>query len=141
VARDRGFEYAVARDDPAELRARIVHFFRIPALHVVRIRAVTASGRLVNDVGGPFVLAPASAPVRLRGRRVGTVTLSVQDDAGYIKLMERFTGAAVALRAGDTVVPGSAAIAARLRLGFEVSRFPSGPLEVTLAPGATPIGS
>lgn len=73
----------------------------------MRIRAVTAGGRLVNDVGGPYVLAPASAPVRSRGHVVGRVTLSIQDDTGYIKLTHRFTGAAVVLRTLAGEVPGS----------------------------------
>jgi hypothetical protein len=80
VAADPGFERAVADADPTALRAAIVRFFRDPSLHVVRIRAVTATGTLINDVGGPFVLAPASAPVRANGRVVGRVTLAIQDD-------------------------------------------------------------
>jgi hypothetical protein len=107
VAGDRGFIRAVATDDPAALRAAIVRFFRDPTLHVVRIRAVTAGGKLVNDVGGPYVLAPASASVRSNGRVIGRVTLSIQDDAGYIKLMHRFTGADVILRTAAGEVPGS----------------------------------
>ena len=47
------------------LRAEIVHLFRDRTLHVVRIRAVTAAGKLVNDVGGPYALAPASTPLHL----------------------------------------------------------------------------
>lgn len=135
VAGDAGFARAVADDDPERLRAAIVRFFRDPSLHVVRIRAVTATGRLVNDVGGPYVLAPASAPVRLQGRTVGRVTLSIQDDTGFIKLMHRFTGADVVLRTPPGPVPGSIAPApgrSYQAFAFTAEAFPSGPLEISL---------
>jgi|SRR3954470_3205931 len=113
LAHDRGFVRAVTRRDRAALRARIVHFFRIRDLHIVRVRATTATGRLVGDVGGPYVLAPASRTIRgARGHSLGRVTLSVQDDAGYIKLMRRFTGSRVVLRTSSGVVPGSARVPA-----------------------------
>jgi hypothetical protein len=140
VAHDRALIAAVQADDPAALRAEIVHLFRDRTLHVVRIRATTASGRLVNDVGGPYVLAPATR--RLRGG--GRVTLSVQDDTGYIKLVHRFTGVRVMLNApGGIVVPGSAALdplpdggRGDWRQSYTVTAFPDGPLRVTLAPPA-----
>ena len=88
------------------------------------MRATTAGGHLVGDVGGPYVLAPASRAIRApNGRLLGRVTLSVQDDAGYIKLMRRFTGADVVLRMGSRIVPGSARPPALLRaLGSAVER-------------------
>jgi hypothetical protein len=114
------------------VRAEIVRFFGDPHLHVVRIRATDASGRLIDDVGGPYVLAPASAAVRLDGRRVGTVTLSIQDDTGYIKLMRRFTGAAVELRAANGPVPGSTRPRGHV-FSFAATAFPSGPLRISLS--------
>ncbi len=132
VARDPRFVHAVVNHDPVALRAQIVRFFREPSLHVVRIRATDARGRLVNDVGGPYVLAPASMAVRSHGRRVGTVTLSIQDDAGYIKLLHRFTGAAVALRTPAGPVPGSEPLSGPI-FSFTASAFPSGPLQISLA--------
>jgi hypothetical protein len=132
VAGDRGFIRAVATDDPAALRAAIVRFFQDPSLHVVRIRAVTSDGKLVNDVGGPHVLAPASAPVRSNGRVIGRVTLSIQDDTGYIKLMRRFAGAAVTLRTPAGPVPGSYASPTYQAFSFAAQAFPSGPLRISL---------
>jgi hypothetical protein len=149
VATDARFARAIATDDPVALRAAIIRFFRTRSLHVVRVRATTAAGRLVGDVGGPFVLCPASRTVRdAHGRAIGTVTLSVQDDTGYIKLMRRFTGAAVVLRTaagtvpGSTLMPGPAAIPPRGTLTwrgrtfdtytFTTGAFPSGPLHVAL---------
>ena len=133
VARDRRFAAAVARDDPVALRAAIVRFFRTHSLHVVRVRATTVSGRLVGDVGGPFVLAPASSAVREPGGRVvGRVTLSVQDDTGYIKLIRRFTGAGVAMRTAAGAVPGSTRAGSAPAFTFTATAFPRGALTVAL---------
>jgi hypothetical protein len=147
VTNDPAFVRAVQARDPAALRAQIVHFFGIHRLHIVRVRATTASGRLVGDVGGPDVIAPTSRTIRdARGRAVGRVTLSVQDDTGYIKLMRRFTGAAVVLRTSSGVVPGSttapSGIPARgavvvggrryATFAFTTRAFPARPLHVAL---------
>jgi hypothetical protein len=139
VASDPAFVRAVRTRDAARLRAAIVRFFGVHRLHIVRVRAATAGGRLVGDVGGPWVLAPASRPVRgAGGRVVGRVTLSIQDDAGYIKLMRRFTGAGVILRTAAGIVPGSSRIpdgAAADRFAhasFATRAFPAGRLAVEL---------
>jgi hypothetical protein len=136
VALDRRFRRAVATRDPAALRAAIVRFFRDRTLHVVRIRATTPGGALINDVGGPYVLAPVSRTVRdARGRVLGRVTLSVQDDSGYVKLVHRFTGAGVALRTPIGPVPGGVTLPTRAvtPLRYTVRAFPSGRLAVTLS--------
>ena len=146
VATDPAVVRAIRDGDAAAMRAATIRFFRIPSLHIVRVRATTARGRLVNDTGGPFVLAPASRAVRGRGGRVlGRVTLSVQDDAGFIKLMQRFTGAGVVLRTRSGIVPGSSAadghtargtVTAGGRrsatFGFTTTPFPGGRLSVAL---------
>jgi hypothetical protein len=59
--------------------------------HVVRIR-VSVDGSLLKDVGGPYVLGPISAPLRRHGHTIGTVTLSIQDDEGYLRLARRLAG-------------------------------------------------
>jgi hypothetical protein len=135
VSADQSFVRAVEVRDAAALRAAIVRFFEARQLHIVRVRAVTANGRLVGDVGGPYVLAPASRSIRVRGRVVGRVTLSIQDDAGFVKLMRRFTGAAVVLRAGGRVLPVSARPAGGGRVprfAFATRAFPAGRLDVAL---------
>jgi hypothetical protein len=138
VARDRRFVAAVARDDPVALRAAIVRFFRTPSLHVVRVRATTADGRLVGDVGGPFVLAPASTTVRAAdGRIVGRVTLSVQDDTGYMKLVRRFTGFGVVMRTATAEVPGSSPAGGPPAFGFAATAFPGGALNVAVVSSST----
>ncbi|HEV7753274.1 MAG TPA: hypothetical protein VGO71_17125 [Baekduia sp.] len=149
VATDPQLRAAVAHDDGATLRTAIVRLFGNRTLHVVRVRATTTGGRLVGDVGGPYVLSPASRTVRgATGRPLGTVTLAIQDDTGYIKLMHRFTGADVLLRTGAGPVPGSslapgpATIPARGAVTYRGRRFdayrftarafPHGPLTVAL---------
>lgn len=142
VAGTRAFQDAVAAHSASALRAQIVRFFADPHLHVVRIRATDPSGALIGDVGGPYALAPASAPVRRGGRQIGTVTLAVQDDTGYIKLLHRFTGAAVALKAPNGPVPGSDLLPSgggRQQVAYTVGAFPSGPLDVTLS--VPPLGA
>jgi hypothetical protein len=59
--------------------------------HVVRLR-VSAGGRLLSDVGGPYVLAPVSAPLMQDGHEIGSLELSVQDDEGYLRLTRRLAG-------------------------------------------------
>jgi hypothetical protein len=151
VAADPRVVAAVAHDRPAALRAAIVALFRDPTLHVVRIRATRAGGRLVGDVGGAYVLAPASAAVRSGGRVIGRVTLSIQDDTGYMKLMHRFTGAQVVLRTAAGQVPGSTLAPGPARLpgdgrvtyrgttyrvvSFTGRAFPSGAVRISLLVG------
>ena len=80
--------------------------------------------------------------MRRAGHRIGTVTLAVQDDTGYIKLLSRFTGAAVALQAPNGPVPGSDQLpsgAGRQQVRYTVGVFPSGPLDVTLS--VPPLGA
>jgi hypothetical protein len=136
VATDHGFRVAVADRDPVALRAAIVRFFRTRSLHVVRIRATDAHGRLIGDVGGPYVLSPISGAVDDgQGHRVGRVTLSVQDDSGYVKLLHRFTGVAVALRRGSRTIPQSDRLPgkARARATLTATAFPAGRLKIVLA--------
>ncbi len=115
VGNDPRFARAVAADDPTALRAQIVRFFRDPRLHVVRIRA-TRHGRLVNDVGGPDVLAPASGPVdpaRPHGRPRHAV------DPGRRRLPQ----APAPLHRRDVALTGTQPL-------LRVPRFPAGTLEV-----------
>ncbi len=79
---------AVARQDPAATREAIESLLNE---HIVRLR-VSAAGKLLADVGGPYVLAPVSAPLRLNGRTIGSFVLSIQDDEGYLRLTRRLAG-------------------------------------------------
>ncbi len=80
---------AVAHRDPAATRAAI---FGLLNHHIVRMRVSSGDGRLLSDVGGPYVLAPVSAPLRLDGRTIGSFVLSIQDDEGYLRLTRRLAG-------------------------------------------------
>jgi hypothetical protein len=63
-----------------------------PAWHIVRLRVLDSSGRLLADVGGPYVIAPVSGTLRSGGHLVASFVMSVQDDAGVTKLETHFVG-------------------------------------------------
>jgi hypothetical protein len=108
-------------------------------------RRVSVGGRLLRDVGGPYVLAPVSGVLRAGGRTIGSFVLSIQDDEGYLRLAKRLGGMYVLMYMGPTLVknslgpapgsvPESGSYTYRGR-GFRVftlnaSAFPSGPLRV-----------
>ncbi|MGA2454893.1 MAG: hypothetical protein ABSG93_15370 [Solirubrobacteraceae bacterium] len=79
---------AVAHREPAATEAAIKALLNE---HIVRLR-VSAAGQLLSDVGGPYVLAPVSAQLRLHGRTIGSFVLSIQDDEGYLRLTRRLAG-------------------------------------------------
>lgn len=139
------FQRAVAAHDAAATRAAIVGFFG-EHIHVVRVR-VTVGGHLLEDLGGPFVLAPVHGTVRSGGRVVGQFEMAIQDDAGYLKLAHLFTGAEVLMRTGarqvmGTLSPGPASVPDRGPVtyggrsyeaySFTGEAFPSGPLRLSL---------
>jgi hypothetical protein len=115
--------------------------------HIVRLR-VTHGSSVLADVGGPYILAPAGGTLRLHGRAIGRYVLSVQDDLGYVKLVTRFLGVPLVMRAGSQPVPvqGLAAGPGRIpdlgpvsyrgrsyeAFSFDARSFPDGPLRVSL---------
>ena len=60
--------------------------------HIVRLRVLDTSGRILADVGGPYVIAPVSGVLRSGGHVVGSFAMSVQDDVGVTKLETHFVG-------------------------------------------------
>ncbi len=153
IEADPAFQQAVAERDTRAIRAAIVSFFAAH-IHVVRVRAygVEPSGaqRLLYDLGGPFVLAPVHGSVRSGGRLVGRFSFAIQDDAGYLKLAHRFTGAQVLMRTssrqvmgtlqpGPTQVPKRGLISYRGNhyavYSFTGTAFPSGVLRISLLLG------
>ncbi len=88
VQHNRALLAAVVRRDPEATRLAIDQLLN---QHIVRMR-VSAGGMLLADVGGPFVLAPVHATLRLHGRTIGSFVLSVQDDEGYLRLARRLAG-------------------------------------------------
>jgi len=81
---------AVAARNPVATRQAVVGLVYGHS-HIVRLR-VSAGGHLLSDVGGPYVLAPVQAPLRLHGKRIGELVLSIQDDEGYLRLAKRLVG-------------------------------------------------
>jgi hypothetical protein len=79
---------AVAARDAVATRAAVAALLHH---HIVRLR-VSAGATLLSDDGGPFVLAPVRAELRLHGRRIGSFVLSIQDDEGYLRLAGRLAG-------------------------------------------------
>lgn len=98
MERTPAFIDAVTARSTTAVRAAIVGFFA-SHIHVVRVR-VTVAGRLLYDLGGPYVLAPVHGTLRSGGRVVGDFEMSIQDDAGYLELAHLFTGAEVLMRVG-----------------------------------------
>jgi hypothetical protein len=150
IEADTSFQHAVANREEPAIRAAIVSFFAAH-IHVVRVRvyAVEPSGaeRFLYDLGGPYVLAPVSGVLRSGAREVGRFSFAIQDDAGYVKLAHRFTGAEVLMRRASTQVmgtldPGPPHVPDRGALDYNGKRyeaysftgvaFPSGPLRISL---------
>jgi len=153
IEADPAFQRAVVARDTSAIRAAIVGFFA-DHIHVVRVRAFASepSGaqRFLYDLGGPYVLAPVHGVVRSGGRLVGRFSFAIQDDAGYLKLAQRFTGAEVLVRTGPnaerqvmgTLKPGPAHVPDRGTVSYRGRRyeaysftgeaFPSGALRISL---------
>ncbi len=137
---------ALASNNEAAVYAAVHTIVYTPHWHIVRLRVVKA-GHVLADVGGPDVIAPVSGALGWKGRTVGTYVMSVQDDAGYVKLVSRFIGVPVDLYrngsflmgtltpAPSKVSPGSSAHVGAS--SYEVhllsaGAFPSGTLGVAL---------
>jgi protein-disulfide isomerase-like protein with CxxC motif len=88
VQADQPLLAAVARHEPAATKTAVE---RLLNQHIVRLR-VSAVGHVLADVGGPYVLAPVTAPLVLGGRTIGSFVLSIQDDEGYLRLTRRLVG-------------------------------------------------
>jgi hypothetical protein len=146
VERSPAFRAAVSAGDAQATRAAIIGFFRAH-LHIVRVR-VERAGRLLVDVGGPYVLAPIPGVIRgPHGEVVARFELAIQDDLGFTILARAFTGAQTLMRIGQrqvmgTLRPGPARIPDRgpvsyrgvayQAYSFNGEAFPSGPLRISL---------
>jgi hypothetical protein len=143
VQHDRALLRAVARRDPGATRLAVDALLN---QHVVRLR-VLAGGRLLADVGGPYVLGPRRATLRLGGRTIGTIVLSIQDDLGYLLLAHRLAGLQVVIYRGGRIVmnslgphPPAAPRGGSLRyrgrryrvFTVDATAFPSGPLRISV---------
>jgi hypothetical protein len=122
IASDRILLSALAGGDvaaaQAEANAQLLsaanHFAHVTRIGVVRGGRVLVNATLNSD--GTFVVAPARRDLRLHGRRLGTLLVSIQDVTGFVKLVHRQTGADVVARGAAGQVRSSLAAATQLRL-------------------------
>lgn len=96
---------ALASSNAQAVHRAVYSIVYTPHWHIVRLR-VSQNGHVLADVGGPYILAPISGSLTVNGRKVGTYTMSVQDDVGYVKLVSRFIGVPIDLY-GTPHPPGS----------------------------------
>ncbi len=74
---------------------------------------------LVNatvNADGVFVVAPGMRVLRLHGRPLGTLLVSIQDVTGFVKLVHNLTHAQVLVRGASGRVRASLGAATRVRL-------------------------
>jgi hypothetical protein len=143
VQHNRALLTAVAHGEPEATRLAIDNLLNE---HIVRLRVLDGAGKLISDVGGPYVLAPVRAALRLNGRAIGSFVLSIQDDMGYRLLAQRLAGLDVVMYRGSQVVmssfsPPPAHVpttgpfthkgATYRAFTFHAEAFPSGPLRIT----------
>ena len=72
----------------AAVRALVYH----PIWHIVRLRVLDPAGRVLADIGGPYIIAPVPGVLRSGGRTIGSFLMSVQDDVGFTKLESHAAG-------------------------------------------------
>lgn len=117
IGRDSILLSALARGDVAAAQAEADAQLLSGAnhlAHVTRISVVRGQRALVNatlNSDGSFVVAPARRDLRLRGRRLGTLMVSIQDVTGFVKLVHRRTRAEVVVRGAGGQVRASLAAA------------------------------
>jgi hypothetical protein len=100
IARDRALLAALSTGNETALRAAALRQLFDPGKHVVRL-SVVRRGQTLTNVGGAFVVAPATLELRARsGAALGLLEASMQDVIGYVKLVHRLTGAQIVVR-GD----------------------------------------
>jgi hypothetical protein len=97
---------AVASGSPSAAYAVVHQIVYTPHWHIVRLRVIR-NGKVLADVGGPYIIAPISGALRQNGAKVGSFVMSVQDDVGYVKLVTRFVGVPIDLYGGPPPRPAS----------------------------------
>jgi hypothetical protein len=124
-----------------------VHRLVYAHTHIVRLR-ITRGANVLADIGGPYIIAPVRGPLRRHGRTIAHYVLSVQDDLGYVKLVTRFLGVPLVMRAGshglpvEGLLPGPPSIpdlgpvtyrgVNYEAISFPARSFPDGPLRISL---------
>jgi hypothetical protein len=101
---------AVAQGNQQAVLAATTRIVYHPRWHIVRLRVTDLKGRLLADVGGPYIAAPVTGTISAGGRPVGRFVMSVQDDHGVVKLEFRFVGDPAAIYVGSTPVTAYGAV-------------------------------
>src|SRR5664280_2765608 len=78
VTGSQGLLSAMAGSNPAAVQAAVHGLVYAPHWHIVRLR-VLKGGKVLADVGGPYIIAPVTGTLRWHGRTVGSYVMSVQD--------------------------------------------------------------
>jgi hypothetical protein len=92
---------ALASSNRAAVYAAVHTIVYTPHWHIVRLRVVK-NGKVLADVGGPYIIAPIAGTLRQSGVKVGSFVMAVQDDVGYVKLVTRFVGVPIDLYWGPS---------------------------------------
>ncbi len=98
----------------AQLRSPVNHLAHVTRISVIRGPRVLVNATVNSD--GVYVVAPATRELRLHGRLLGTLLVSIQDVTGFVKLVHHLTGAEVLVRGSGAHVRTSLGAAARVRL-------------------------
>jgi pyruvate/2-oxoglutarate dehydrogenase complex dihydrolipoamide acyltransferase (E2) component len=126
VGHDPALLRALQSSDPNATRAYVAREFPIwYHWHISRLRIVQG-GRVVVEVGVPFVVAPSQMTLHgAGGRAIGTLQTSIQDEIGFVRLIHRHHPVHVVVR-GRTAghVRSSLPAAAHAQLP------PSGPVTI-----------
>jgi hypothetical protein len=118
IARDGVLLDALSRGDLAAAQAEADSQLRRPLnhiAHVTRISVIRGARVLVNatvNSDGVFVVAPGKRVLRVHGRLLGTLLVSIQDVTGFVKLVHNLTLAQVVARGASgrvRVSPGATA--------------------------------
>jgi len=144
----KGSAGARADREAANAVTEAVHGLVYSHTHIVRLR-VLQGGKLLADIGGPYIIAPVGGSLRYHGRIVGTYLLSVQDDLGFVGLERRLVGVPLILhvgamrvplqgttRTGSVVIPDRGAVVIRgahfQAYSFDAKAFPTGLVRISL---------
>jgi len=144
----KGSAGARAVREAANAVTEAVHGLVYSHTHIVRLR-VLQGGKLLADIGGPYIIAPVGGSLRFHGRVVGTYLLSVQDDLGFVGLERRLVGAPLILhvgamrvplqgttRTGSVAIPDSGPVVIRgahfQAYSFDAKAFPTGVVRISL---------
>jgi hypothetical protein len=97
---------AVAARDPFSTWLAVHALVYHPLWHIVRLRVIDLAGTVLADIGGPHVASPVAGALILEGRTVGRFVMSVQDDAGVVKLEHAFIGDDAGIYGNGTLIVG-----------------------------------